>query len=109
MNTIGFADYLGNHQCITISNLADNPETFLPATDYAHRRRVKIWGRARVVENDAALERHLMPDGVEGHPEVAILFEIHAGTRSVRGTTPRSLTLIRWRWRALNAMPRSLD
>jgi predicted pyridoxine 5'-phosphate oxidase superfamily flavin-nucleotide-binding protein len=78
MNTIGFADHLENHQCIAISNLAEEPETFLFAIDYAHRRRVKIWGRARVVENDAALERHLMPDGVEGHPEAAISFEIHA-------------------------------
>ena len=77
-HTIGFADYSGNRQYITIGNLAENPQAFLFLMDYVHCRRVKIWGRARVVENDAALNRRLMPDGAEGHPEAAILFEIHA-------------------------------
>ena len=77
-HTIGFADYSGNRQYITIGNLAENPQAFLFLMDYAHRRRVKSWGRARVVENDAALNRRLIPDGVEGHTEAAILFKIHA-------------------------------
>ena len=77
-HTIGFADYSGNRQYITTGNLMENPQAFLFLMDYAHRRRVKIWGHARVIENDAALNQRLMPVGVEVHPEAAILFEIHA-------------------------------
>ena len=56
-NTIGFADFSGNRQYITQGNLADNPKAHLFLIDYANRRRVKIWGEARVVENDAELMR----------------------------------------------------
>ena len=54
-NTIGLADFSGNRQYITQGNLADNPKAHLFLIDYANRRRVKIWGEARVVENDAEL------------------------------------------------------
>ena len=53
--TLGFADYAGNRQYITISNLADNDHAYLFLLDFAARRRIKIWGRARVVEGDPAL------------------------------------------------------
>ena len=46
--------------------------------DYAHRRRVKIWGTARVVEDDAALTESLMPGGYRARPEQVILFTIEA-------------------------------
>jgi hypothetical protein len=46
--------------------------------DYVHRRRVKIWGEARVVEDDPALTRSLMPEGYKARPEQAILFKIAA-------------------------------
>jgi predicted pyridoxine 5'-phosphate oxidase superfamily flavin-nucleotide-binding protein len=46
--------------------------------DYAHRRRVKIWGEARVVEDDAALTKSLMPQGYKARPEQVILFRITA-------------------------------
>jgi uncharacterized protein len=49
-HTLAFTDYPGNRQYITIGNLADNDRAFIFAMDYAGRRRVKIWGRARVVE-----------------------------------------------------------
>jgi predicted pyridoxine 5'-phosphate oxidase superfamily flavin-nucleotide-binding protein len=61
--TIGFADFAGNRQYITLGNLADNPKAYLFLIDYTHRRRVKIWGDARVVEGDAALTARLMPEG----------------------------------------------
>jgi predicted pyridoxine 5'-phosphate oxidase superfamily flavin-nucleotide-binding protein len=44
--------------------------------DYAHRRRVKIWGEAQVVENDPALTEALMPKGYKARPEQVILFKI---------------------------------
>ncbi|MBN8873016.1 MAG: pyridoxamine 5'-phosphate oxidase family protein [Rhodospirillales bacterium] len=76
--TIGFADYVGNHQYISTGNLSENPKAFLFLMDYARRRRVKIWGRARVVEGDAALNARLMPMGYRAQAEAAILFEIIA-------------------------------
>ena len=54
-NTLAFADFSGNRQYITQGNLAENPKAHLFLIDYAHRRRVKIWGEARVVEDDPAL------------------------------------------------------
>ena len=57
--TIGFVDYAGNRQFITTGNLADNPKAYMFLIDYAYRRRIKIWGTARVVEGDAALTERL--------------------------------------------------
>ncbi len=76
--TLGFADFSGNRQYITLGNLADNPKAHLFLIDYMHRRRVKIWGAARVVENDAALIDRLMPGGYAARPEQAILFTVAA-------------------------------
>jgi hypothetical protein len=77
-NTLGFADFVGNRQYITTGNLAENDSAFLFLMDYAHRQRIKIWGRARVVENDAGLLAKLMPEGYDARPQQAILFTIEA-------------------------------
>ena len=76
--TIGFADFSGNRQYITQGNLADNPKAHLFLIDYAHRRRVKIWGEARVVEGDNALIAKLMPEGYKARPEQVMLFTVSA-------------------------------
>jgi predicted pyridoxine 5'-phosphate oxidase superfamily flavin-nucleotide-binding protein len=76
--TIAFADFAGNRQYITLGNLADNPKAQLFLIDYAHQRRVKIWGEARVVEDDDALIARLMPEGYKARPEQAILFTVAA-------------------------------
>jgi predicted pyridoxine 5'-phosphate oxidase superfamily flavin-nucleotide-binding protein len=76
--TLGFADYAGNRQYITIGNLAENDRAFLFLMDYANRRRVKLWGRARVIEDDPALIEALMPAGYRARPEQAILFTLEA-------------------------------
>jgi uncharacterized protein len=77
-NTIAFADYAGNRQYITQGNLSENPRAYIFVMDYAHRRRVKIWGEARVVEDDPALTQSLMPKGYRARPEQAIVFKIAA-------------------------------
>jgi predicted pyridoxine 5'-phosphate oxidase superfamily flavin-nucleotide-binding protein len=77
-NTIGFADFVGNRQFITQGNLGDNPQVFLFLIDYAARRRVKLWGTARVIEGDAALTARLMPEGYRARPEQAILITVSA-------------------------------
>ena len=76
--TIAFADYSGNRQYITQGNLSENPRAHIFVMDYAHRRRVKIWGEARVVEDDPALTKSLMPQGYKARPEQVILFKISA-------------------------------
>jgi len=77
-NTVAFADYSGNRQYITQGNLAENPKAQLFVMDYAHRRRVKIWGDARVVDDDPALLKSLMPAGYKARPEQVIIFKIAA-------------------------------
>jgi predicted pyridoxine 5'-phosphate oxidase superfamily flavin-nucleotide-binding protein len=76
--TIAFADFAGNRQYITQGNLADNPKAHLFLIDYAQRKRVKIWGEARVVEGDDALTAQLMPDGYKARPEQVVLFTVSA-------------------------------
>jgi len=61
--TLGFADYAGNRQYITLGNLAGNDRAFMFLVDFANRRRIKVWGRARVVEGDAALLERLIDRG----------------------------------------------
>jgi len=75
---IGFVDYAGNRQYVTLGNLADNPKAFLFLIDYAHRQRVKLWGTARVVEGAADLTAKLMPEGYRARPEQVILFTVSA-------------------------------
>src|ERR1700674_4002180 len=77
-NTLAFADYKGNRQYITQGNLSENPKAYIFLMDYAHRRRVKIWGEARVVDDDPALLQSLMPQGYKARPEQVILFRISA-------------------------------
>ena len=77
-NTIAFADYSGNRQYITQGNLSENPRAYIFVMDYAHRRRVKIWGEARVVEDDPALLQALMPKDYRARPEQAVVFKIAA-------------------------------
>ncbi|MGD0850486.1 pyridoxamine 5'-phosphate oxidase family protein [Bradyrhizobium sp.] len=76
--TLAFADYSGNRQYITQGNLAENPKAHIFVMDYAHRRRVKIWGEARVIDDDPALLTSLMPQGYKARPEQVILFKISA-------------------------------
>jgi predicted pyridoxine 5'-phosphate oxidase superfamily flavin-nucleotide-binding protein len=77
-NTLAFADYSGNRQFITQGNLSENPKANIFLMDYAHRRRVKIWGEARVVDDDPALMKSLMPQGYKARPEQVILFRVSA-------------------------------
>jgi uncharacterized protein len=76
--TLGFADYRGNRQYITVANLTENDRAFLFLLDPATRQRIKLWGRARVVEGDAQLIERLFDPGYRARPERAILFTVEA-------------------------------
>ena len=77
-HTLGFVDYVGNRQFVTQGNLQENAKAFLFLMDYAHRRRIKLWGRAEVVEDDPALVAKLMPEGYDARPQQVILFKVEA-------------------------------
>jgi uncharacterized protein len=77
-STIGFADFTGNRQYITLGNLAENPQAQLFLIDFARRQRIKIWGEARVEAADEALMRALMPPGCKAQAEQAILVRVVA-------------------------------
>lgn len=75
--TLGFADLHGNRQYITIANLQDNAQTFIFLMDYPRQQRVKIWGTAKVVEDDAALiERLSQGLTLRRPPSRAIVFTV---------------------------------
>jgi predicted pyridoxine 5'-phosphate oxidase superfamily flavin-nucleotide-binding protein len=76
--TLGFADFAGNRQYITISNLAENDRAFLFLLDFANRQRIKVWGRAGVVDGDPGLLERLVDPGYRARPERAILFTVEA-------------------------------
>jgi len=76
--TLGFADYRGNRQYITLGNLSENDRAYLFLIDFSRRQRIKLWGRARVVENDDALVAKLFDAGYMARPERVILFTIEA-------------------------------
>ena len=77
-NTIAFVDYGGNRQYISLGNLSENPKAHIFLMDYANRRRIKLWGEARVVNDDPELMRSLMPKGYRARPEQVIVFKIAA-------------------------------
>lgn len=76
--TLGFADFGGNRQYITLGNLSENPRAFIFLMDYANQRRIKLWGNARVIEDDPELLERLEDAEYPGGVERAILFSIEA-------------------------------
>jgi predicted pyridoxine 5'-phosphate oxidase superfamily flavin-nucleotide-binding protein len=88
-STLAFADYSGNRQYITQGNLSENPKAHIFVMDYAHRHRVKIWGEARVVDDDPALLESLMPKRYKARPEQVIVFKVAAWDTNCRQHIPQ--------------------
>ncbi len=76
--TLAFADFGGNRQYITLGNLSENPKAFIFLMDYARSQRIKLWGNARVVDDDPALLDRLRDRSYSGEVERAKLFQIEA-------------------------------
>jgi len=76
--TLALADFSGNRQYISLGNLAENDKAHLFLMDYANRRRIKIWGRARMVEDDPNLTKELADPNYKANPERALVFKIEA-------------------------------
>lgn len=87
--TLAFADFAGNRQYVTVGNLDENPQAMLFVMDYETRRRVKLWGTARYVEDDPVLIERLFPAGYAARGERAILFEVAAWDVNCRQHIPQ--------------------
>lgn len=74
----GFADFAGNKQYITLGNIQENAKAHVFLMDYAHRRRIKIWGELSAVEGDAALNARLKPEGYKARVERVMLIKVVA-------------------------------
>jgi predicted pyridoxine 5'-phosphate oxidase superfamily flavin-nucleotide-binding protein len=76
--TLGFADFSGNVQYISVGNLSGNDKAFLFLMDYRHRKRIKIWGRASYLEGESELLETLRLKDYSAPIERAILFQVEA-------------------------------
>jgi predicted pyridoxine 5'-phosphate oxidase superfamily flavin-nucleotide-binding protein len=92
-STLAFVDFKGNRQYITQGNLAENPKAFIFLMDYAHRRRIKMWGTAWFVEGDAALVTSLLPAGYRAHPEQVFMFSLAAWDANCPQHIPKRVEL----------------
>jgi uncharacterized protein len=90
-STLGFADFSGNRQYITVGRLAENPAVCLFVMDYERRARVKLWGRAAVVEGDPVLLGRVADPAYVARIERAILIEIDVWDVNCRQHIPRKL------------------
>ena len=88
-STLGFADFRGNRQYISLGNLAENPKVHLFLIDYATRTRIKVWGEAVVIENDPSLLAELTPEDYDGRPEQAIIIHVTAWDMNCPQHIPR--------------------
>lgn len=79
-HTLGFADFRGNRQYITRGNLDHDNRVSLFLMDYAHQVRMKIFGRARIVEvaDDPELIAKLAVEGYKAKVERAVLIDVEA-------------------------------
>lgn len=86
---LAFADYTGNRQYITIGNLAENDRIFLLLIDYDARTRLKIWGRGRVVEDDAELLAAVRDPDYPARVERVIRIDVEAWDTNCSSHIPR--------------------
>jgi predicted pyridoxine 5'-phosphate oxidase superfamily flavin-nucleotide-binding protein len=78
--TIGFADFRGNVQYLSVGNINADGRIALILVDYPKRRRLKIWGRARIVHeaDEPALLAALKITGYKARVERAIVIAVYA-------------------------------
>ena len=78
--TIGFADFRGNRQYVSVGNLADDNRVALFLMDYPRRARLKLLGRAKAVSLSEVPElgTALIDQSYGAKVERAILIELEA-------------------------------
>jgi uncharacterized protein len=87
--TLAFGDFSGNKQYITVGNLAENDRVMLFLIDYERGRRLKIWGRAAAIDDDAALFRQVSDPDYPAHVERVIRIHVEAWDLNCRQHFPK--------------------
>ena len=77
-HTLAFADFAGNRQYVTLGHLKENDRAHIFILHFATQQRVKLWGRARVVEGDVELMERLVDPAYRARPQRAIVFTLEA-------------------------------
>ncbi|CAN5915938.1 pyridoxamine 5'-phosphate oxidase family protein [soil metagenome] len=77
-HTLAFAAFAGNRQYITLGHLKENDRAHLFILHFPTRQRLKLWGRARVVEGDIEMMERLVDPSYKAKPQRAIVFKIEA-------------------------------
>ena len=90
---LGFADFAGNRQYITVGRLSENTAVCIFLIDYARPARLKVWGHASVVANDVALLARLVESSYPARIERAILIEMDAWDINCPQHIPRKLAV----------------
>ena len=89
-HTLAFADFAGNRQYITLGHLKENDRAHIFIPHFATQQRLKLWGRARVVEGDVELMERLVDPTYKAKPQRAIVFTLEAWDVNCRQhITPR--------------------
>lgn len=93
--TLAFADFRGNRQYLSAGNITADGRVSMILMDYPNQRRLKVWGRARLVEaaEDPALLARLTPEGYRARPERAVVITVEALDWNCPAHIPRRLTL----------------
>ncbi|MBI1196237.1 MAG: pyridoxamine 5'-phosphate oxidase [Phenylobacterium sp.] len=89
--TLAMADFRGNRQFISQGNLLESRKAFIFLMDYASRRRIKIWGEARMIDDDADLLQAVMPENYPAAPERVLLFKVTAWDPNCTQHIPRKI------------------
>ncbi len=93
--TIAYADFRGNRQYISTGNLNSDNRVSLILMDYPNQRRLKIWGRAKLVElaDDPAMIEQLHDSSYKAKPERAVVITVEAFDWNCPQHIPQRFTL----------------
>ena len=90
---LAFADYAGNRQYISMGNLEENDRAFLFLIDYPTRRRIKVWGRAEVIDNDLELLAEVRDPDYAAEPQRVFVFHVETWDRNCPQHIPQRFTV----------------
>jgi len=78
--TLAYADFRGNRQYLSVGNLKGDDRVAMILVDYPNRRRLKVWGHAKIVEaaDDPDLVARLHDASYKARPERAVVITVAA-------------------------------
>ena len=88
-HTLAFADFAGNQQYISLGHLRENDRAHIFVLHFATQQRLKLWGRARVVDEPRALAALRLPEGEAARAERAVVFTLAAWDANCPRHIPR--------------------